>query len=140
MMRAAGPAVFTQPVAPLDAALLPPLGYYLWALIVLPVTVGITEELAYRGYAQPRLEAATGSRWLGLLIMAFGFGVQHIAFSMTDWQSALARFVGTFIAGIVFGLIYMKQRRLLPLIIGHWLVNAVFLGLFPLLGYLMTVG
>lgn len=136
-----GPSAFAADSATFstDPSLFPPLGYYIWALVVLPVTVGITEELVYRGYAQPRLEALTGSRWAGLLIMAVGFGIQHMAISAMDWQSAVARFIGTFLAGIVFGLFYMKHRRLLPLIIGHWLVNALFLGLLPLISYLMFV-
>lgn len=120
----------------LTRAELPPLWYYLWGLIVLPITVAIAEELAYRGYAQPRLEALTNSNWTAVFIVAFGFGIQHIAFSLTDWQSALARFIGTFIAGIVFGTIYLRQRRLLPLIIAHWLIDVFGLGFFPLMFYL----
>lgn len=133
-----GPAIFdVDPNAfvGMTRADLPPLWYYLWGLIVLPISVSIAEEVAYRGYAQPRLSAALGHRWLGLIVVALGFGVQHIAFSATDWQSALARFIGTFIAGLVLGFIYLRQQRLLPLIIGHWLVNVVGLGLMPLLFY-----
>ncbi|MEM7799318.1 MAG: CPBP family intramembrane glutamic endopeptidase [Chloroflexota bacterium] len=133
-----GPAIFEfdpNAFADVTRADLPPLWYYLWGLIVLPISVSIAEEVAYRGYAQPRLSAALGNRWLALIVVALGFGVQHIAFSATDWQSALARFIGTFIAGLVLGFIYLRQQRLLPLIIGHWLVNVIGLGLMPLLFY-----
>ncbi|MEM7114168.1 MAG: CPBP family intramembrane glutamic endopeptidase [Chloroflexota bacterium] len=122
--------------ADLTRADLPPLWYYLWSFIILPITVAVAEELAYRGYAQPRLEALIGGKWTAVFIVAFGFGIQHIAFSLTDWQSALARFIGTFIAGLVFGIIYLRQRRLFLLIIAHWLVDVIGLGLFPMMFYL----
>lgn len=135
MLVVIGPEAFQMQEMPaIDLAALPPLWYYLWGLLVLPVSVGIVEEVVYRGYAQPRLEAALGNRWLALLVVAAGFGAQHIAFAAHDASFALARFIGTFAAGIVFGLLYLKMRRLLPLMIGHWLVNAIGLGL--LLWYL----
>jgi uncharacterized protein len=137
MLVMMGPEAFQAPdMSQITRASLPPLWYFLWGLIVLPISVGIVEEMVYRGYAQPRLEALIGNRWLALLVMAVGFGFQHIAFAFTDPQAALMRFIGTFVAGIVFGLLYMKMRRLLPLIIGHWLVDVIGLGLFPLLLYL----
>lgn len=137
MLVMMGPEVFQMQEMPqIDKATLPPLWYYLWGLIVLPISVGIVEEMVYRGYAQPRLEALLGNKWLALLVMAVGFGIQHIAFSFTSVEGAVMRFIGTFIAGLVFGLLYMKMRRLLPLMIGHWLVDVIGLGLFPLLLYL----
>lgn len=134
-----GPAAFEvdpSAFAGITRADLPPLWYYLWGLIVLPISVSLVEEIAYRGYAQPRLGAVMGNRWLALVVVALGFGVQHIAFSATDWQTALARFIGTFLAGLVLGFIYLRQQRLFPLIIGHWLVNVVGLGLMPLFFYM----
>lgn len=110
----------------------PPLWVFWWSTLVLPITAGGNEELTYRGYALPRLVALARRPWLGVLIMSLGFGLQHVAFALTDWQSALARFFGMFLTGIVFGLIYLKQQRLVPLIIAHWLIDFLGLGLFPL--------
>ena len=44
---------------------------------------------AGRGVAVPRLIAASGSLWPGLLLTAAGFGLQHLVFSVTI-PSALA--------------------------------------------------
>jgi hypothetical protein len=89
--------------------------------------------MVYRGYVQPRLVALTGKPWLAILITALGFGLQHIALPFTDWQTSLSRFLSTFLLGLVFGALYQKQKRLIPLIIAHWLIDFIGLGLLPLL-------
>ena len=40
---------------------------------------GMTEEMTYQGYALPRLELLTGQTWLAVVMVAVGFGLQHIA-------------------------------------------------------------
>jgi membrane protease YdiL (CAAX protease family) len=114
----------------------PPLWVLWWGFLVLPITVGFIEEMVYRGYALPRLEAATHSQWLSLLIVSLGFGLQHIALPLVDWRTSLARFLGMLPIGLLFGWIYFKQRRLLPLIVAHWAVDFLGLGLLPLLAVL----
>jgi membrane protease YdiL (CAAX protease family) len=104
----------------------------------LPITTGFVEEMTCRGYAQPRLQALSGKAWIAILIMAFGFGMQHIVFSMVDWRSALARFISMFLCGLLFGFIYLRLKRLVPLIFAHWLLNLLGLGLLPLLAVLST--
>jgi len=54
-------------------------------------------------------------------------------FSVPDWQTSLSRFISAFLIGLLFGAIYQKQKRLLPLIIAHWAIDFVGLGLFLLL-------
>lgn len=133
-----GPGVFSQTAGNslAESSIIPPRWVLWWGLLVLPITAGFIEELVYRGYALPRLEAAMRSQWLSLLIVSLGFGIQHIALPLVDWQTSLARFLGIFPIGLVFGWIYFKQRRLLPLIVGHWAVNFFGLGLLPLLAAL----
>nr|BBH86229.1 hypothetical protein KTC_09800 [Thermosporothrix sp. COM3] len=136
-----GPTAFSTPqsaTSGYDASTLPIVtGIFLFSTFISPLTIGIAEELTYRAYAFPRLIALTGRLWPALLLSALGFGVQHIAFALTGWQDALARFLGMFLMAPVFCLLYLKMKRLLPLVIGHWLVDAVGLGLFPLL-FLLT--
>lgn len=115
----------------------PPLLSIFFGLLILPFGAGIVEELVYRGYVIPRLTANVGP-WLAVLISGFGFGLQHIALGMTgDWRYALSRGIALTLVGIVFGLIYRRQGRLLPLIVCHvvWdIVGIGFLtGLLPLL-------
>lgn len=125
-----GPAA--QAAAP-GATLALPLWYGLWSLLVLPVTVAIAEELLYRGWAQPRVQAIIGTPALAVVLVGLAFGVQHIAFDLSGPAGAVARFVTTFLVGIVFGVLYLWLRRLLPLIVGHWLVDVIGLGVPALL-------
>lgn len=116
----------------------PPAGEYLmpasgllWVqLIVLPISVGIAEELIYRGYALPRLVGLLGGRqFLAVAVQAFFFGLQHVAFFWgAPWPAALAKFLTTFLAGLVFGALYLKQRRLVPLIAAHVVLDLVGFG------------
>jgi hypothetical protein len=56
-----------------------------------PVGAGIVEEFVYRGYALPRL-IALSNRWTGLILMAVGFGWQHVGLPLiVDWRSAAER-------------------------------------------------
>ena len=89
------------------------------------------EELQYRGYAQPGLIAASGSIWLGILVTAAGFGLQHVVFAVTP-ASALAYVTGFFLWGLGAGFIARRQGRLVPLIIAHFISNLSF-GIIPLL-------
>jgi membrane protease YdiL (CAAX protease family) len=134
-----GPDVFTNPPT-FDSASLPqtPMWVLWWGLLVLPITVGVLEEFLYRGYLQPRLIALTNSRWLGIVLTAFFFGLQHIVLPLYDAPTSMSRFVSTFLIGLLFGVLYHRQKRLLPLIIAHWLVDVIGLGLLPLLAATMT--
>lgn len=81
-----------------------------------------TEELVYRGFAQGGLLASLNSRWLAILIPAVGFGLQHIFFAATA-PGMLVFAVAFFVWGIGSGIIYLKQGRLMPLIVCHVIVN-----------------
>lgn len=65
----------------------------------MPVTIALAEELLYRGCLLPRFQARMG-RAVGFVVVALGFGIQHIAFSLGDWRSMLARTLSLFLAGL----------------------------------------
>jgi membrane protease YdiL (CAAX protease family) len=90
----------------------------------------LVEELQYRGCAQSRLIAASGTAWLGILIPALGFGLQHIAFAYTV-SSAPAYAVSFLLWGVGAGIIAHRQKRLMPITIAHFISNLPF-GLIPL--------
>lgn len=113
----------------------PPLWFGLWCLIVMPVTIAVAEEVLYRGHLQHVLSARWG-KVIGLIVMAVFFGIQHLALTPFDPQAWLARFVTTFLAGIMFGLLALWMKRLWPLIIGHWVLDVIGLGLPVLLASL----
>ena len=54
---------------------------------------------------------------------------QHLALTPPDGRGWLARFLATFLAGVMFGLLNWWFKRLSPLIIGHWVLDVLGLGL-----------
>ena len=77
------------------------------------------EEVVYRGYAQRNLGSPT---WFAILLPAIAFGIQHMFFSPT-LPGMVVYGVAFFVWSVVGGIIYAKQRRLMPLIVAHVLVN-----------------
>lgn len=108
-----------------------PLWVHVWNLTVFPVTTSITEEMVYRGYALPRLEQLTGRVWLAVLIPAAAFALAHLTPPFGGMEPVLMRFLTLFFVGVVLELLYLRYRRLLPLIVGHYLIDLIFLGLLP---------
>ncbi|MDO5499127.1 MAG: type II CAAX endopeptidase family protein [Propionibacteriaceae bacterium] len=116
------------PVSSMPAVTPPLLFLALWTTLIMSATVAIAEEVLYRGWAQTELTART-NRALGLIIMAFFFALQHAALTPLDLRAQIARFITTFLAGLMFGALYLWRKRLWPLIIAHWLLDVVGLGL-----------
>lgn len=91
-------------------------------MLAFPFLNAPVEELHYRGYVQPRLHAATGRVWIAVAVSSIGFGVQHVPMA----PSTLGRvtyFCMFAIWGAGAGLIYLRQQRLMPLIIAHLITN-----------------
>jgi hypothetical protein len=87
-----------------------------WWVIWSPV-----EEATYQAYAMPRLRALTGRTWIAFAITAFFWTAQHLALPwIPDWRLQTFRFL-MFLPGIVvLMLLYMRTKRLAPLIVAHW--------------------
>jgi len=77
------------------------------AVIPLAFTAGFCEEFLYRGYLLNIAASATKSLWVGLLLSSIFFGFAHL------YQGRKA-IIGTSIGGLVFGLIFLASRTLLP--------------------------
>lgn len=113
-----------------DPASIPTLNPVVWA--VLGVIGALTfaplnapvEELVYRGFAQDTLRR----RWptaLAIVVPSSLFAIQHVWYAPTS--DAAAAFVAAFFVwGVGSGLIYLRQRRLMPLVFAHGLVNLFF--------------
>ncbi len=111
-----------------------PLWGALYSLLIWPIIWAIAEEMTYQGYVLPRLELLSGRAWLAIIVMSFGFGLQHTALPlMLDWRWAAYRFVTSLLVGIVMAIFYLRIRRLLPLIIAHWAANFVSVLMFVVL-------
>jgi membrane protease YdiL (CAAX protease family) len=87
-----------------------------WWMIQAP-----TEELTYRGYVLPRLEALTGRTWVAFLIVGFWWTAQHCMFPfIPDWKYLMFRFLDFLPGVVVMMLFYLRTRRLAPFIVAHW--------------------
>lgn len=90
-----------------------------------------TEELTYTGYALPRLQALGGT-WLAVVVTSFWWTIQHpfLPFIL-DWRNFAWRFVAFLPAIIALSVIYLRVRRLPPLILAHWTMDifAIFMTL-----------
>jgi membrane protease YdiL (CAAX protease family) len=80
--------------------------------------------MTYNGYALPRIQALSGRTWVAVAVVGFWWAVQHsfLAF-IPDWRFFVWRFLA-FIPGVIaIALIYLRVRRLAPLIVAHWAMD-----------------
>ena len=100
-----------------------------WALLVMPVTIALAEEGLYRGYAAEALESRF-HKAAALIVIAFFFALQHAALTPLSPRAQLARFITTFLGGLLLGGMRWRCRRgLWPLVVAHWGLDALGLGL-----------
>jgi uncharacterized protein len=97
-----------------------------YSLVGFPVIWGVMEQCTYQGYALPRLEGSLKHTGLAVVIVAFGWGIQHIALPLTfDWHFMLFRFLSFLPLAVVMTLVYLRTRRLIPFIVAHWAVDMI---------------
>ncbi len=111
-----------------------PLWATIYSLTIWWVVNSVTEEATYQAYVLPRLQVLTGRTWKAVVIVGFFFALQHCAMGFVpDWKSLACRFLGFLPGCLVMMFLYLRTRRLAPLIIAHWpmdlgavLITAVF--------------
>jgi membrane protease YdiL (CAAX protease family) len=95
------------------------------ALLLFAPTVALAELPTYFGYSMPRVEAVTGSRWLAFALAVFWLAAQHIALPLIfEWKFILWRFLAFIPLALIVGVIYLRTRRLIPLMVAHGLIDA----------------
>jgi hypothetical protein len=88
----------------------------LWWIIWSP-----TEEATYNAYVLPRMQALTGRRWIPWMFVGFLWAAQHCALPFVpDWKYLVFRFLSFLPGVLMLLLVYMRTRRLGPLIVAHW--------------------
>jgi membrane protease YdiL (CAAX protease family) len=91
-------------------------GLEMWQKIIFiglfPISAGFTEELFWRGFIITQLEAVRQSSKRAILFSAIGFALVHGIF-FPD------RLASTFLLGLVAGSYYVRERKLLPLMLTH---------------------
>jgi membrane protease YdiL (CAAX protease family) len=111
-------------------------------LIFTPILVALVEEVAFRGFLLGRLRRALPQRTaLALLLSALAFALWHVTVNLltlgeTNIASAglatvpvavAAGLVSVFVAGLVFGGLYLRTGGLAAPVLAHWLVDALML-------------
>lgn len=98
-----------------------PIWATVYTLTVWWIIQSLTEEMTYQGYVLPRLQALTGRTWIALSITGFWFTAQHCMVPFVpDWHYLAYRFL-MFLPLILFIMpVYLRIRRLSPLILAHW--------------------
>ncbi len=85
-------------------------------MLVIAILVGTSEELFYRGYLIPRLLHLGFSPKWSLLVSSIVFALAHT-------YQGLGGVLSTFLLGVIFGGIFLRTRRLWPLMIAHALLD-----------------
>lgn len=93
-------------------ALLPRTTAERWLWPLLATSIGVSEELVYRGYLQQQLSRLSASHALGVLLQALLFGIAHAE----QGGAVVARFA---LYGVLFGCTSLARGSLLPSIVAH---------------------
>lgn len=108
-----------------------------WEIIVLLIwsaANAFSEEIVVVMWLLTRLQQLRIPPWVALLLSAVLRGSYHL---YQGWSAGL----GNIIMGLIFGTYYLKTRRVWPLILGHFLIDAVaFVGYSLLRGHLSFLG
>jgi membrane protease YdiL (CAAX protease family) len=92
-------------------------------LVLTPLTAAFTEELIWRGHLITGWMSRGKSAWQAVVLSALSFSMIHGVFLP-------ARLMVTFLIGLIAGAYYVQERRLLPLMAAHWLVDVWSFALF----------
>jgi membrane protease YdiL (CAAX protease family) len=101
------------------------LGTYWWTVPILVLSAlraGLQEEVIVVGYLFTRLRQLGWGKWQIIVASAVLRGSYHL-------YQGYGAFVGNLIMGLLFGWLYTRYKRVLPLVIAHAIIDtAVFVG------------
>ncbi|AFG38246.1 CPBP family intramembrane glutamic endopeptidase [Spirochaeta africana] len=87
-----------------------------WIILPIQLMVGMREELVFRGFLQPRLQAVSGSTAGGIMAAAAIFGLAHLPIGIAVVPPA-------FVGGLLFGLIRQRHGSTFAAGIAHGVYN-----------------
>ncbi|MFT4414283.1 type II CAAX prenyl endopeptidase Rce1 family protein [Fredinandcohnia humi] len=105
------------------------------AFIFFPITNTLVEVPTYMGYCFPRIEKMLKSKVFALVLSAFFLAFQHFTLPIfiNDLKYMSWHFLCFIPLSLIVGLIYIKIRNLVSIMIVHWLLDVlVVLGVFIL--------
>ena len=110
-----------------------PLPAALYGVLVFPVVWGLTEQMTYNGYLAPRFQVLCGNTTVAVALVAFAWSFQHVVMPLTfDPTFMVFRLLSSVPHSIFAVLLYLRFRRLVPLIVAHALLDGASV-LIPLL-------
>lgn len=101
---------------------------YWWTIPILvlqALRAALTEEIIVVAYLFNRFKLLGFSPVVIILVSALFRGSYHL-------YQGFGGFLGNVIMGLIFGLVFLKFGRVLPLIIAHWVLDIVSFAGFPL--------
>ncbi len=101
-----------------------PLWAAIFSVIFFPLTNALIETTTYFGYSFQRIAGLSGNKWLALGLAAACLALQHIAIPLyLDFKYILWRFLSFLPFALFAGYIYLRIRRLVPLMVLHFLAD-----------------
>jgi membrane protease YdiL (CAAX protease family) len=102
-------------------AMIPQTTFAKWIWVILCAIVAVGEELTFRGYILTRITRLAGGRvWVGVLASTIAFASGHL-------YQGLGGLVIIAVYGLMFAGLYLYTGSLYPLIIAHFLQDAMVL-------------
>lgn len=101
-----------------DASPLDPSWWTIPLLLLAAVRAGLTEEIVFIGYLFDRLRRLGWNTWTIILSTAALRGAYHA-------YQGFGAIVGNIAMGIVFGWVYQRWGRVMPLVIAHTLIDVI---------------
>lgn len=92
--------------------------YELPVLLLRAAEAAAVEEIVILGYVLHRLSQVGVNMWWAIAISATVRATYHL-------YQGVGGFVGNLIMGVIFGLLFMRWRRASPMIVAHFLIDAV---------------
>ena len=84
----------------------------------------VTEELTYNGYLASRFAGLSRHRWVAYALVGFWWALQHSFLPFTfEWRFLLYKLFMFLPCGFILIAIYLRTRKLAPLILAHWMMD-----------------
>ncbi|WP_433444341.1 CPBP family intramembrane glutamic endopeptidase [Nonomuraea sp. CA-141351] len=97
---------------------LPQVWWQVPVLLLAAAQNGVLEEVLVAGYLLHRLEQAGWSPWKAVAVSSVLRGSYHL-------YQGFGGFIGNVVMGLVFGRLYQRGGRAMPLVVAHTLIDAV---------------
>jgi membrane protease YdiL (CAAX protease family) len=97
---------------------LPAVWWRIPVLLLSAVHDGLLEEVLVIGYLLRRLDQLGWAPWKAIAVAAVLRGSYHL-------YQGFGAFIGNAVMGVIFGILYRRWGRVMPLVIAHTLIDAV---------------